>query len=312
MGRHKRQIEAFACSGAIKEHLLPVIVLVMSEARLCWLAREISLGCAAQVSFSHDVANLEENVKFVLSDGYAFASTYRPALLSAIAGVQVAMQSSTVTDEGHRSHSSSSTTIEFWISCQGASSHAPVEPCAQAAVEARSGDCRGSGHLAENVPMEVEDGSEESASLVGAHTGIGTASAVEGRPPSAGPLDPQSSGGGPEARGNAKLWSMEDIQDWVRDTVHLANQPASDELDKGSCKQTCLNKRSEVIRHRWLSAETHIPESLHGDLQQMLHEMPACVALSLAGHECPHVGFLFFFAHRLRPPVCMYGWESND
>ena len=94
---------------------------------------------------------------------------------------------------------------------------------------------------------------------------------MEGRPPTAGPLDPQSSGGGPEASGGAKLWSMEDIQTWVRATVRLANQAASDELDKGSCKQTCLNKRPEVIPHRWLSAETHIPESLHGDLQQILH-----------------------------------------
>ena len=251
-----------------------VIVFVMSEARLCWLAREISLGRAAHVSFSHNVANMKEKVKFVLLDGYAFASTYRPVLLSAIAGVQVAMQSSTVTDKGHRSHSSSSTTIEFWISCQGAPSHAPVEPCAQAAVEARSGDCRGSGHLAENAPMEVEDCSEESASLVGAHTEIGTASTVEGRPPTAGPLDPQSSGVGPEASGGAKLWSTEDIQDWVRATVRLANQAASDEVDKGSCKQICLHKRCEVIRQRWLSAEMHIPESLHGDLQQILLEMP--------------------------------------
>lgn len=226
------------------------------------------------MSFSHNVANLKEKVNFVLSDGYAFASTYRPALLSAIAGVQVAMQPSTVTNKGHRSHSSSSTTIEFWISCQRASSYAPVEPCAQAAVEAPSGDCRGSGHLAENAPMEVEDGSEESASRVGAHTEIGTTSTVEGHPPTASPLDPQSSGGSPEASGGAKLWSMEDIQDVVRATVRLANQAASDELDKGSCKQTCLNKCSEVIWHRWLSAETHIPESLHGDLQQILREMP--------------------------------------
>ena len=122
----------------------------------------------------------------MLLDGYAFASTYRPVLLSAIAGVQVAMQSSIVTGKGHRSHSNATTIIEFWISCRGRSFDAPVEPRAQAAVEARSGDCRGSGHLAEDAPMEVEDFSKESASFVGSWTEIETPPIVEVHPPAAG------------------------------------------------------------------------------------------------------------------------------
>ena len=99
-----------------------------------------------------------------------------------------------------------------------------------------------------------------------------TPSIVEVRPPAASPLGPQSSGGGPEVSGGAKLegrlghlvekWSMEEIEDWSRVTVRLANHAANDAVEKGSCKQTCLDKRSEVIRQRWLSAEPHIPESL--------------------------------------------------
>ena len=226
-------------------------VCVMSEARLSWLAREVSLGRAASVSFSYNSTNMKETVKLVLLDDYAFASFYRPGLLSAIAGVTVAMQSSIVTDKGHRSHSNGTTIIEFWISCRGGSFDAPVEPRAQAAVGARSGDCRGSGHLAEDAPMDVENFSKEPANLVGAWTEIDTPSFLT----------------------DDHLWSMDEIGDWSRVTVRLANDAANDALEEGCCKQTCLDKRSEVIRQRWLSAEPHIPESLHGGLQQILHEM---------------------------------------
>ena len=100
-------------------------------------------------------------------------------------------------------------------------------------------------------------------------------------PPAAGPLGPQSCS--PELSGGAKLegklghlvekWNMEEMKDWSKVTVRLANHAANDAVEKGSCKQTCLDKRSEVIRQRWLSAEPHIPESLHGRLQQILLEM---------------------------------------
>ena len=79
-----------------------------------------------------------------------------------------------------------------------------MEPRAQAAVEARSGDCRGSRHLAEGAPMEVEDFRNGSESLLGSWTEIETPSIVEVRPPAAGPLGPQSSRGGTEVSGGAQ------------------------------------------------------------------------------------------------------------
>ena len=67
-------------------------------------------------------------------------------------------------------------------------------------------------------------------------------------------------------------WSAEKIEDWVRATARLANQAAKRELDKGRCDKECLDARSVVVRQRWQSAKAHIPKSLHGGLQQILHE----------------------------------------
>ena len=82
-----------------------------SSDRLSWLALEVWNGRSASVSFSFNVNNGREKVKFVLDDVYVQSAIYRPALLSAISAVQVAMQSSIVTDKGHKSKSHKQTVI---------------------------------------------------------------------------------------------------------------------------------------------------------------------------------------------------------
>ena len=86
-----------------------------SSDRLSWLAREVWNGRSASVSFSFNVNNGREKVKFILDDVYVQSVVYRPALLSAISAVQIAMESSIVTDKGHKSKSHRQTVIEFWI-----------------------------------------------------------------------------------------------------------------------------------------------------------------------------------------------------
>ena len=92
----------------------PICAFMSSSDRLSWLALEVWNGRSASVSFSFNVSNGREKVKFVLDDVYVQSAIYRPALLSAISAVQVAMESSIVIDKGHKSKSHKQTVIEFW------------------------------------------------------------------------------------------------------------------------------------------------------------------------------------------------------
>ena len=78
-------------------------------------------------------------------------------------------------------------------------------------------------------------------------------------------------------------WSEVEIQNWCRETMQLAGKAFEQELSriehsaptmnkKGSAKKQCLQARSQLINQRWQIAKTHIPESLHEALQQILLE----------------------------------------
>ena len=99
--------------------LLSLVFSMSSGTRLRWLALEVWQGRSAHVSFSYNQENCREKIKFCLGSTYSSAGIYRPAVLAAISGVELALQSSIVTDRGHTSKTTGCTTIEFWIKqCQ--------------------------------------------------------------------------------------------------------------------------------------------------------------------------------------------------
>ena len=86
------------------------------------------MGRSASVSFSFNESNQREKIKFVLNDAYSLAGSYRPMLLAALSGVDLALQSSIVIDKGHKSKSLQRTVIEFWAQ----------QTCHQHGVDAQS------------------------------------------------------------------------------------------------------------------------------------------------------------------------------
>ena len=78
------------------------------------------------------------------------------------------------------------------------------------------------------------------------------------------------------------IWSVEEIENWTRLTMRIANQAATQELDKEICKdkrsesmrqQKCKEIRSELIRQRWETAKAHFPQTLHSGFLEVLLEM---------------------------------------
>ena len=86
-----------------------------SNERFTWLTHEIWLGRSASVSFSYNAESNREKIKFVLKSGYSSKGVYRPALLAALSGLEVALANSIVTDKGHYSRSRSESVVEFWL-----------------------------------------------------------------------------------------------------------------------------------------------------------------------------------------------------
>mmetsp|Transcript_8026 Transcript_8026/g.10461 ORF Transcript_8026/g.10461 Transcript_8026/m.10461 type:complete len:268 (-) Transcript_8026:28-831(-) len=95
--------------------------MVCSE-RLRWLTEEIAAGRNAFVSFSFNDTAKKEKIKFTLQSGYIQHGTFRPALLGALASLQVAVDQGIATDKGHFSHSTSASVVEFWLKQPGVSS----------------------------------------------------------------------------------------------------------------------------------------------------------------------------------------------
>ena len=63
----------------------------------------------------------------------------------------------------------------------------------------------------------------------------------------------------------------------MRTTLRMANKAAEDALQKASTKEKCLDAlevRADIIQSRWQLATIHIPEHLHEDLEQILHQPP--------------------------------------
>ena len=85
-------------------------------------------GSLCQCEFLVLESNQREKIKFVLNDAYSLAGSYRPMLLAALSGVDLALQSSIVTDKGHKSKSLQRTVIEFWAQ----------QTCHQHGVDAQS------------------------------------------------------------------------------------------------------------------------------------------------------------------------------
>ena len=70
-------------------------------------------------------------------------------------------------------------------------------------------------------------------------------------------------------------WSTQQIENWTRVTMRIANKAAMQEIDKQKCKdkrseilqqQKCKEIRSEIIQQRWATAKANIPKSLHRGL----------------------------------------------
>ena len=85
-----------------------------------------------------------------------------------------------------------------------------------------------------------------------------------------------------EADDPSSQWSTNEIRDWTRVTIHVANEAALQELDKQTCKnkgaEIILQQRSkviraEIIRQRWETAKANIPETLHHGLLELLLEI---------------------------------------
>ena len=83
--------------------------------RLDWLYQQVASGRLASVAFSYNEATMREKVKFVLWNSFSANGLYRPILLGALQAVSYAITHSIVTDKGHQSHSSGTSTVEFWI-----------------------------------------------------------------------------------------------------------------------------------------------------------------------------------------------------
>ena len=87
----------------------------MSANRLLWLASEIHKGRLVFVSFSFNPQNRREKITFHLEDVYTGSNVYRPCIMAALSAIQLALTTSVVTDKAHKSHSTGSSIVEFWI-----------------------------------------------------------------------------------------------------------------------------------------------------------------------------------------------------
>ena len=65
--------------------------------RLQWLAAEIHQGRTAFGTFSSNSESKKEKVKFTLEDSHSSHGAYRPCIMAALSGIQVARQESIVT-----------------------------------------------------------------------------------------------------------------------------------------------------------------------------------------------------------------------
>ena len=69
-------------------------------------------------------------------------------------------------------------------------------------------------------------------------------------------------------------WTSQQLSDWVRDTLRLANERCAIEIEDQKDKQQCLEARSQVILERWATAKQYFPATLHGELLKMLLDEP--------------------------------------
>ena len=72
-------------------------------------------------------------------------------------------------------------------------------------------------------------------------------------------------------------WGAAEIEHWIRTTLRLANRAAADALQEAKTKEKCfdaMDERATIIQNRWEVAKRHIPDYLHKELEQMLHEPP--------------------------------------
>ena len=69
-------------------------------------------------------------------------------------------------------------------------------------------------------------------------------------------------------------WDDEQIQDWVRETIGLANAAARQALVADESKATCLDVRLQIIRQHFELAKDAIPGHLHEPLTRMLEDTP--------------------------------------
>ena len=70
------------------------------------------------------------------------------------------------------------------------------------------------------------------------------------------------------------LWTSQEMSDWVRNTLRLANERCAEEMEDQKDKQQCLEARSQVVLERWATAKQYFPATLHEELLQMLLDEP--------------------------------------
>mmetsp|Transcript_107716 Transcript_107716/g.208626 ORF Transcript_107716/g.208626 Transcript_107716/m.208626 type:complete len:356 (+) Transcript_107716:56-1123(+) len=89
---------------------------MVSYARLDWLLQQLHSGRCATVHMTYNPKTVTEKVKFTLeaASSHGTQMVYRPCVMAALQGVQLAMSYSVVSDKGH-TNSLQKSVVEFWI-----------------------------------------------------------------------------------------------------------------------------------------------------------------------------------------------------
>ena len=71
-----------------------------------------------------------------------------------------------------------------------------------------------------------------------------------------------------------KPWTQQQMSDWIRDTLRLANDRCAMAMEEQKNKQQCLEVRSQVILDCWATGKHGFPGALHAEILQMLLDEP--------------------------------------
>ena len=69
-------------------------------------------------------------------------------------------------------------------------------------------------------------------------------------------------------------WTQQQMSDWIRDTLRLANDRYAVAIEEQKSKQQCLEVRAQVILDCWATGKYGFPDALHAEILQMLLDEP--------------------------------------